>query len=162
MLEIGWKQTSKEPLCTKPGKVCLINVFASEPLATLKDAYYDVTLKPLDEVWKEKTEEHMKKIQAFLPKILKDVWLMESIQVALKVVKAGLDMVGITQFSIFNGLKDKAHKYKSQIWTMATQKQLTTFVYGNSVVILPHNKPVHSWFTVLAIFVPAFKEYFSS
>lgn len=81
----------------------------------MKDAYYDVTLKPLDEVWKEKTEEHMKKIQAFLPKILKDVWLMESIQVALKVVKAGLDMVGITQFSIFNGLKDKAHKYKSQI-----------------------------------------------
>nr|XP_041575127.1 uncharacterized protein LOC115497284 [Taeniopygia guttata] len=63
-----------------------------KPLATLKDAYYDVTLKPLDEVWKEKTEEHMKKIQAFLPKIVKDVWLMEPIQMALKVVKAGLDM----------------------------------------------------------------------
>lgn len=82
--------------------VCLTNVFASEPLATLKDAYYDVTLKPLDEVWKEKTEEHMKKIQAFLPKIVKDVWLMEPIQMALKVVKAGLDMVGISQFSISN------------------------------------------------------------
>ncbi|XP_066186507.1 uncharacterized protein [Sylvia atricapilla] len=64
-----------------------------KPLATLKDAYYDVTLKPLDEVWKEKTEEHMKKIQAFLPKIVKDVWLMEPIQMTLKVVKAGLDMV---------------------------------------------------------------------
>ncbi|RMC17771.1 hypothetical protein DUI87_05436 [Hirundo rustica rustica] len=63
-----------------------------KPLATLKDAYYDVTLKPLDEVWKEKTEEHMKKIQTFLPKIVKDVWLMEPIQVALKVVKGGLDM----------------------------------------------------------------------
>ncbi|XP_050836234.1 uncharacterized protein LOC103817726 [Serinus canaria] len=62
------------------------------PLATLKDAYYDVTLKPLDEVWKEKTEEHMKKILAFLPKIVKDVWLMEPIQMALQVVKAGLDM----------------------------------------------------------------------
>ncbi|XP_059718042.1 uncharacterized protein LOC132335482 [Haemorhous mexicanus] len=62
------------------------------PLATLKDAYYDVTLKPLDEVWKEKTEEHMKKILAFLPKIVKDVWLMKPIQMALKVVKAGLDM----------------------------------------------------------------------
>ncbi|XP_057263855.1 uncharacterized protein LOC130598454 [Pezoporus wallicus] len=62
------------------------------PLATLKDAYYDVTLKPLDEVWQEKTEEYMKKIQAFLPKIVKDVWLMEPIQVALKAVKAGLDM----------------------------------------------------------------------
>ncbi|XP_033921269.1 uncharacterized protein [Melopsittacus undulatus] len=62
------------------------------PLATLKDAYYDVTLKPLDEVWQEKTEEYMKKIQAFLPKIVKDVWLMKPIQVALKAVKAGLDM----------------------------------------------------------------------
>ncbi|KAF4791976.1 hypothetical protein TURU_125831 [Turdus rufiventris] len=71
-----------------------VRTFSShkEPLATLKDAYYDATLKPLDEVWREKTEEHMKKIQAFLPKIVKDVWLMEPIQVALKVVKAGLDM----------------------------------------------------------------------
>ncbi|XP_061847955.1 uncharacterized protein LOC133625092 [Colius striatus] len=63
-----------------------------KPLATLKDAYYDVTLKPLDEVWQEKTEEYMKQIQAFLPRIVKDVWLMEPIQVALRVVKAGLDM----------------------------------------------------------------------
>ncbi|XP_014791696.1 PREDICTED: uncharacterized protein LOC106884686 [Calidris pugnax] len=63
-----------------------------KPLATLKDAYYDVTLKPLDEVWQEKTEECLRKIQAFLPKIIKDVWLMEPIQVALKAVKAGLDM----------------------------------------------------------------------
>ncbi|NXK52871.1 APLP protein, partial [Chauna torquata] len=62
------------------------------PLATLKDAYYDVTLKPLDEVWQEKTEEYMKKVQAFLPKIVKDVWLMEPIQVALRAVKTGLDM----------------------------------------------------------------------
>ncbi|NXN30410.1 APLP protein, partial [Nycticryphes semicollaris] len=63
-----------------------------KPLATLKDAYYDVTLKPLDEVWQEKTDEYMKKIQAFLPKIVKDVWLMQPIQVALTAVKAGLDM----------------------------------------------------------------------
>lgn len=108
----SWVQTSKQTaILYKPANVCLINVFASEPLATLKDAYYDVTLKPLDDVWKEKTEEHMKKIQAFLPKIVKDVWLMEPIQMALKVVKAGLDMVGITQFSISNGLKDKAYKF---------------------------------------------------
>lgn len=90
-------------------------MFASEPLATLKDAYYDVTLKPLDEVWQEKTEEYMKKIQAFLPRIVKDVWLTEPIQVALKVVKAGLDMVGIIQFSFFNGLKVKAYKFKSKL-----------------------------------------------
>lgn len=76
------------------------NAFATDPLATLRDAYYDVTLKPLDEVWQEKTEEYMKKIQAFLPKIVKDVWLMEPIQVALKAVKAGLDMVGTSHFSM--------------------------------------------------------------
>nr|XP_013795696.1 PREDICTED: uncharacterized protein LOC106482633 [Apteryx mantelli mantelli] len=63
-----------------------------KPLATLKDAYYDVTLKPLDEVWLEKTEEYMKKVQAFVPRIVKDVWLMEPIQVAIRVVKTGLDM----------------------------------------------------------------------
>nr|XP_009681790.1 PREDICTED: uncharacterized protein LOC104149710 [Struthio camelus australis] len=63
-----------------------------KPLATLKDAYYDVTLKPLDEVWHEKTEEYMKKVQAFVPRIVKDVWLLEPIQVAIRVVKTGLDM----------------------------------------------------------------------
>lgn len=99
----SWVETNKQTaICTNAAKVCLINVLASEPLATLKDAYYDVTLKPLDEVWKEKTEEHMKKILAFLPKIVKDVWLMKPIQMALKVVKAGLDMVGIALFSISN------------------------------------------------------------
>nr|XP_021151421.1 uncharacterized protein LOC102084597 [Columba livia] len=64
-----------------------------KPLTTLKDAYYDVTSKPLDEVWQEKTEEYMRKIQAFLPAVVKDVWLMEPMRMALKGVKAGLDMV---------------------------------------------------------------------
>ncbi|NXS98712.1 APLP protein, partial [Jacana jacana] len=63
-----------------------------KPLATLKDAYYDVTLKPLDEVWQEKTDECMRRIQAFLPRIVKDGWLLQPVQVALKAVKAGLDM----------------------------------------------------------------------
>ncbi|XP_019350266.2 uncharacterized protein LOC102557779 isoform X1 [Alligator mississippiensis] len=63
-----------------------------KPLATLKDAYYDVTLKPLDEVLQEKTEQYMKKIQAFVPNIVKDVWLMEPIQVALRALKTSLDM----------------------------------------------------------------------
>lgn len=67
----------------------------SEPLATLKDAYYDVTLKPLDEVWQEKTETYMKKIQAFVPSIVKDVWLMDPIQVTLRAMKTGLDVVSI-------------------------------------------------------------------
>ncbi|XP_074867207.1 uncharacterized protein LOC142021855 [Carettochelys insculpta] len=63
-----------------------------KPLATLKDAYYDVTLKPLDEVWQEKTEAYMKKIQAFIPSIVKDVWLMEPIQVILNAMKTSLDL----------------------------------------------------------------------
>ncbi|CAM2099649.1 unnamed protein product [Caretta caretta] len=63
-----------------------------KPLATLKDAYYDVTLKRLDDVWQEKTEAYMKKIQAFVPSIVKDVWLMEPIQVTLRAMKTGLDM----------------------------------------------------------------------
>ncbi|XP_067407568.1 uncharacterized protein [Emydura macquarii macquarii] len=63
-----------------------------KPLATLKDAYYDVTLKPLDEVWQEKTETYMKKIQAFVPSIVKDVWLMDPIQVTLRAMKTGLDV----------------------------------------------------------------------
>lgn len=88
-------------------------MFVSDPLATLKDAYYDVTLKPLDEVWQEKTEEYMKKVQAFLPRIIKDVWLMEPIQMTLRTVKIGLDMVGINNLLIFNILKEKAYKFKS-------------------------------------------------
>ncbi|KAM6249811.1 uncharacterized protein LJ264_009619 [Porphyrio hochstetteri] len=98
-----WKQTgirqilrSKLPLYLHKiqGVVQQMQSELQNPLATLKDAYYDVTLKPLDEVWQEKTEEYMKKIQAFLPRVVKDVWLMEPIQVALKFVKAGFDMRG--------------------------------------------------------------------
>ncbi|XP_053132427.1 uncharacterized protein LOC128336575 [Hemicordylus capensis] len=63
-----------------------------KPLTTLKEAYYDVTLKPLDEVWQQKTEEYLKKLQAFVPTIVKDVWLMEPIQVSLRILKIGLDM----------------------------------------------------------------------
>ncbi|XP_032560203.1 uncharacterized protein LOC116795019 [Chiroxiphia lanceolata] len=96
----AWKQSgigqilrSKVPLYLDKvqGIVQQMQNELQKPLATLKDAYYDVTLKPLDEVWKEKTEECMKKIQAFLPNIVKDAWLMEPIQLALKVVKAALD-----------------------------------------------------------------------
>ncbi|NWJ01646.1 APLP protein, partial [Crypturellus undulatus] len=62
------------------------------PLDTLKDAYYDVTLKPLDEVWQEKTAEYMRRVQAVVPRIVKHVWLMEPIQVAVRLVKTALDM----------------------------------------------------------------------
>ncbi|KAM4632572.1 uncharacterized protein O3C94_019109 [Discoglossus pictus] len=63
-----------------------------KPLATLKDAYYDVTLKPLDEVWQEKTAACVTTIRSFLPSVVKDEWLMEPIRRLLDAVKAGLDV----------------------------------------------------------------------
>ncbi|XP_058013738.1 uncharacterized protein LOC131185316 [Ahaetulla prasina] len=63
-----------------------------KPLTTLKDAYYDVTLRPLDEVWQQKTDAYLKKLQALVPTVVKDVWLMEPIQVALRSLKTGFDM----------------------------------------------------------------------
>ncbi|XP_054849643.1 uncharacterized protein LOC129339063 [Eublepharis macularius] len=63
-----------------------------KPLRTLKDAYYDVTSKPWDEVWQERTEEYLRKLQALVPTIVKEVCLMEPIQVSLRTLKTGLDM----------------------------------------------------------------------
>eukprot|EP00074_Homo_sapiens_P099991 XP_016879420.1 putative uncharacterized protein LOC400499 isoform X3 [Homo sapiens] len=37
------------------------------PLATLKDAYLEVTLRPLEEVWRERAEEAMRRLQAWVP-----------------------------------------------------------------------------------------------
>ncbi|XP_011816827.1 PREDICTED: uncharacterized protein LOC105525709 [Colobus angolensis palliatus] len=37
------------------------------PLATLKDAYLEVTLRPLEEVWQERAEEAMRRLQAWVP-----------------------------------------------------------------------------------------------
>nr|XP_020828215.1 uncharacterized protein LOC110198351 [Phascolarctos cinereus] len=63
-----------------------------KPLATLKDAYYEVTLKPLDEVWQERTEEAMKRMQAYVPSGMKDTWLMRPILLSLQAVKGALDL----------------------------------------------------------------------
>ncbi|XP_040297386.1 uncharacterized protein LOC121008756 [Bufo bufo] len=67
-----------------------------KPLSTLKDAYYDATLKPLDDVWKEKTDTSLHLINAYLPSIVKDEWLMEPIRHILHGIKAGVDL-GIHQ-----------------------------------------------------------------
>ncbi|XP_073503825.1 uncharacterized protein [Phyllobates terribilis] len=67
-----------------------------KPLATLKDAYYDATLKPLDDVWREKTDIILHQINAYLPSIIKDEWLMEPIRHVLHGIKAGVDL-GIHQ-----------------------------------------------------------------
>ncbi|XP_027694814.1 uncharacterized protein LOC114025554 [Vombatus ursinus] len=63
-----------------------------KPLATLKDAYYEVTLKPLDEVWQERTEEAMRRMQAYVPSGMKDTWLMRPILLSLQAVKGALDL----------------------------------------------------------------------
>ncbi|XP_056389473.1 uncharacterized protein LOC130283871 isoform X2 [Hyla sarda] len=66
------------------------------PLSTLKDAYYDATLKPLDDVWKEKTNTSLHQINAYLPSIVKDEWLMEPIRHILHGIKTSVDL-GIHQ-----------------------------------------------------------------
>ncbi|CAI5792171.1 Hypothetical predicted protein [Podarcis lilfordi] len=92
----GVKQALQNSLPLYLGKLQVIiqqmQMELQKPLTTLKDAYYDVTLKPLDEVWQQRTEEYLKKLQAFVPTLVKDVWLMEPIQVSLRMLKTALDM----------------------------------------------------------------------
>ncbi|XP_062999028.1 apolipophorins-like isoform X2 [Elgaria multicarinata webbii] len=93
----GVKQALQDDLPLYLGKlqdvVQQVQMELQKPLTTLKDAYYDATLKPFDEVWQQKTEERLRKLQAFIPTIVKDVWLMEPIQVSLRALKTGLDVV---------------------------------------------------------------------
>ncbi|XP_068100795.1 uncharacterized protein [Hyperolius riggenbachi] len=63
-----------------------------KPLSTLKDAYYDATLEPLEKVWQEKTEACLHHIDSYLPNIVKDDWLMEPIRHILQGMKTGTDM----------------------------------------------------------------------
>ncbi|XP_033023614.1 uncharacterized protein LOC117057008 [Lacerta agilis] len=92
----GVKQALQNSLPLYLGKLQVIiqqmQMELQKPLTTLKDAYYDVTLKPLDEVWQQRTEDYLKKLQAFVPTLVKDVWLMEPIQVSLRMLKTALDM----------------------------------------------------------------------
>ncbi|XP_061456403.1 uncharacterized protein LOC133372116 [Rhineura floridana] len=93
----GVKQVLQDSLPLYLGKLQVIiqqmQMELQKPLTTLNDAYYDVTLKPLDEVWQQRTDEYLKKLQALVPTVVKDVWLMEPIQVSLRTLKTGLDMV---------------------------------------------------------------------
>ncbi|XP_056662125.1 uncharacterized protein LOC103099164 isoform X1 [Monodelphis domestica] len=63
-----------------------------KPLATLKAAYYEVTLQPLDEVWRERTEEALRRIQACVPAGMKDTWLTRPVLLSLQAVKGALDL----------------------------------------------------------------------
>ncbi|XP_067911828.1 uncharacterized protein [Heterodontus francisci] len=63
-----------------------------KPVATLKDAYYDVTLKKLDQEWKQKTEEYLEKIQSFIPTVVQDTWLLQSVPRVLQITKQAFDL----------------------------------------------------------------------
>uniref|UniRef100_UPI00398E7A26 uncharacterized protein n=1 Tax=Pristiophorus japonicus TaxID=55135 RepID=UPI00398E7A26 len=63
-----------------------------KPVATLKDAYYDVTLKELDHEWRLKTEEYLEKIQSFIPTVVQDTWLLQSAQRVLLITKQAFDL----------------------------------------------------------------------
>ncbi|XP_078518884.1 uncharacterized protein LOC144784068 [Lissotriton helveticus] len=94
-----------------------------KPLETLKAAYYEVTLMPLEDVWREKTEEYMKKIEAFLPSIVKDVRLIEPVHGVLSAVKSALDL-GIQQLLKWADTKlsrsvSKIHKPLSDLYNFS-------------------------------------------
>nr|XP_051703900.1 uncharacterized protein LOC108175372 [Oryctolagus cuniculus] len=55
------------------------------PLATLRDAYLEVTLRPLDEVWRERAEEAVQHLRA---------WVPGPIEAALGAVKGALELAG--------------------------------------------------------------------
>ncbi|XP_063171149.1 uncharacterized protein LOC134505396 [Candoia aspera] len=118
-----------------------IQLELQKPLTTLKDAYYDVTLKPLDEVWQQKTDVYLKKLQALVPTVVKDVWLMEPIQVALRSLKTGFDMA--TQ-QILNWAEAKLSRMLSKL--QKSLSNLYRFSARNCTVavslpVLPKGEP---------------------
>ncbi|XP_072336910.1 uncharacterized protein [Scyliorhinus torazame] len=83
-----------------------------KPVATLKDAYYDVTLKELDQEWKQKTEEYLEKIQSFIPTVVEDTWLLQSVPRVLYITKQAFDLA--TQ-QLLNWAEAKLSKATSKI-----------------------------------------------
>ncbi|XP_078096178.1 uncharacterized protein LOC144510541 [Mustelus asterias] len=63
-----------------------------KPIATLKDAYYEVTLKELDQEWKQKTEQYLEKIQSFIPTVVQDTWLLQAVPRVLYITKQAFDL----------------------------------------------------------------------
>ncbi|KAB1263652.1 uncharacterized protein Cadr_000024167 [Camelus dromedarius] len=61
------------------------------PLATLKDAYLEVTLRPLDEVWRERAEEAMQWLQAWVSR-MPGPWVSRPIGAALESVRGALEL----------------------------------------------------------------------
>ncbi|MGH0152589.1 UNVERIFIED_CONTAM: hypothetical protein FKN15_024522 [Acipenser sinensis] len=67
------------------------------PLSTLKDAYQDVTLRALDEVWRERAQEVLGGLESRLPTLIKEVWLRQHIHGVLQLLTRGLDTVSRQQ-----------------------------------------------------------------
>lgn len=64
----------------------------SGPLATLKDAYLEVTLRPLDEVWRERAEEAGQRLWAWVSAMPWAWWLRPS-EAALEATRGALELV---------------------------------------------------------------------
>uniref|UniRef100_A0A2K5DDY8 Vitellogenin domain-containing protein n=1 Tax=Aotus nancymaae TaxID=37293 RepID=A0A2K5DDY8_AOTNA len=62
------------------------------PLATLKDAYLEVTLRPLEEVWRERAEKAMSWLQAWVPR-MPDNGGLRPIRMAVGAVKGALELM---------------------------------------------------------------------
>ncbi|KAM9305542.1 uncharacterized protein PAF06_014108 [Gastrophryne carolinensis] len=105
-----------------------------KPMSTLKGAYYDATLESLDEVWYEKTEACLHHIEAYLPSVVKEDWLMEPIRHILHGIKAAVD-TGINQ--LLKWTENKLSKAVSRI-----RKPLTGMFHYCSNCSLSVNFPV--------------------
>ena len=64
----------------------------AEPLATLKDAYLEVTVQPLDKVWQERAEEAVQRLQAWVSGT-PGTWGSGPIAAALEATRGALELV---------------------------------------------------------------------
>lgn len=62
------------------------------PLATLKDAYLEVTLRPLDEVWRERAEEAGRRLWAWVS-AMPGAWRLRPSEAALEATRGALELV---------------------------------------------------------------------
>uniref|UniRef100_F7CGT3 Vitellogenin domain-containing protein n=2 Tax=Equus caballus TaxID=9796 RepID=F7CGT3_HORSE len=61
------------------------------PLATLKDAYLEVTLRPLDEVWRERAEEAGRRLWAWVS-AMPGAWRLRPSEAALEATRGALEL----------------------------------------------------------------------
>lgn len=64
------------------------------PLATLKDAYLEVTVRPLDDVWRERTEAALRQLQAWVSG-MPGTWGSRPLGAALEATGGALELVSL-------------------------------------------------------------------